>query len=498
MNEVLKCIDDYVIIPSVVSTINSRNDCEVISQVLFKKTSDLLLPLMTAPMSQIINEHNYGIFQENNIFTIIPRSVSLHTRSLFLDDNKACVALSLFEFNDFINRIGEFENFDINKEYKILIDCANGHMIQIYNAISTAKEIYNYLWVMIGNIANPETYEWIVRNRYPVDAVRLGIGNGCFTGSMKVKTKEGYKKIKDINTDDEVLTHTGEYHKVVNINSFLDHKEIIKINDIECTPWHKFLVINKEDQYKVDENNYIDNAYWCESELLDSERQLLIEIDKNSIEENKIIIKFLEIKKSKIYENNEKTYDIEVDIDHSYNINNIIVHNSICTTAANAAVHYPMASLIMKINKWREERKKNNIDNYEFPIIIADGGFKNFDEIIKSIAMGADFVMLGRIFAKAEEACGKIFTNDDGTRYREYYGMSTKRAQIEFGGSGNKTSEGIQTIVSVDYYLEKWIDNFKAYLKSTMSYVNSNNLDEFRSNAKFGEISLLSRKNYFK
>lgn len=205
-----------------------------------------------------------------------------------------------------------------------------------------------------------------------------------------------------------------------------------------------------------------------------------------------------------------------------------------CTTASNGSTFYPRASLLDEINdariKW-----ENDHDKPAPTKIIADGGIKNFDDIQKCLALGADFVMCGNMFAKSEEACGqivyinpeefddylkgkvkgaseeyyhsqikdltnklknsntlertKMFQNllDEWYRmqpYREYYGMSTKRAQLITGGSGNKTSEGISRPVPVEYPIAKWADNMKSYLISTMSYAGCYDLDEFRNNTE--------------
>lgn len=174
---------------------------------------------------------------------------------------------------------------------------------------------------------------------------------------------------------------------------------------------------------------------------------------------------------------------------------------SCCTTSANTSIHYPMASLISEIRKCKEYY--HGVGFYDVcPEIIADGGFHNFDQIIKALALGADYVMLGNILARCEEACGDTieecnvgaypkaivyneYSDDDDSIYksyvklREYYGMSTKRAQKEFGGEGNKTSEGIIKRVPVEYTLVGWIDNFKSYLKSAMSYTDFRDIEDF-------------------
>lgn len=173
----------------------------------------------------------------------------------------------------------------------------------------------------------------------------------------------------------------------------------------------------------------------------------------------------------------------------------------VCTTSANSGVHYPMGSLLEGI---KEKKLYYGNKGIKFAKIVADGGFSNFDQINKALALGADFVMLGKIFAKAEEACGEIidFPNYDEeetvSRYREYYGMSTKRAQKEFGKEGNKTAEGITTLVQIDYTIAGWVDNFKHYLQSAMSYTDCVTLDEFKTKVQYSTITTNARIAYFK
>lgn len=122
--------------------------------------------------------------------------------------------------------------------------------------------------------------------------------------------------------------------------------------------------------------------------------------------------------------------------------------------------------------------------------------------------------MLGEIFAKTEEACGEIIekcllNSTEKVIYelknkffptkscREYYGMSTRKAQQEFGNSENKTAEGISKFVEIEYTLDQWVDNFKHYLQSAMSYTNSKTLEEFK-NAKVEIMSNQSFNSFYK
>ena len=173
---------------------------------------------------------------------------------------------------------------------------------------------------------------------------------------------------------------------------------------------------------------------------------------------------------------------------------------SACLTAQNVGIFYPMASLIMECSKISERYKRKTK-------IIADGGFREYSEIIKALACGADFVMLGGILSKTLESCGKSYKEYNNSKieiskeesiilhskgeiiYKKYRGMSTKEVQKDWGKSNLTTSEGIVKFNKVEYTLDKWIDNFGDYLKSCMSYTNSKSLEEFIGKVKIIEIS---------
>ena len=172
-----------------------------------------------------------------------------------------------------------------------------------------------------------------------------------------------------------------------------------------------------------------------------------------------------------------------------------IAGGSQCLTGTNTGVHFPMASLIDEINMLREDicgRTK----------IIADGGINSYSDAIKCLALGADYVMMGKVFAKSEEAIGEVIEIDN-KRYRKYYGMSTKIAQAEILGKSLeiarktenlKTAEGKSSMVKVEYTVKGWVDNFTSYLTSAMSYSNSHTLDEFRRNSICQVISTSSSR----
>ena len=167
--------------------------------------------------------------------------------------------------------------------------------------------------------------------------------------------------------------------------------------------------------------------------------------------------------------------------------------SSVCLTSSNAAVHTPMASLISETVKIKQEIQGTTK-------IIADGGLSSFADIIKALAIGADYCMIGSILAKSLESAGKIYKRkgdvryivDDKTKitkedlkneeyYKHHYGMSTKEAQKSILGltldklknRKIKTSEGKSEEIRIEYTLAGWCENFESYLRSAMSYCNS-------------------------
>jgi hypothetical protein len=231
-----------------------------------------------------------------------------------------------------------------------------------------------------------------------------------------------------------------------------------------------------------------------------SSRNLLSPEKRNTVDNKFIINKIVNI-----IDNNEnvEVFDLEIDDEsHSFIANNCIVHNSGCLTTKQSGVGYPMASLIHETYHIKQELIKNN-PNIKLPFIVADGGMKNYSDIIKVLALGADYVMLGSIFNKALESCAdnylfgiklnnslaKYFF-DNGFPIKKYYrGMSTKGAQKAMGKTDFKTSEGITRFRRVEYTLYGWIDNLKHYLRTAMSYSDAKTLNDFIGKVEIIQIT---------
>lgn len=173
-----------------------------------------------------------------------------------------------------------------------------------------------------------------------------------------------------------------------------------------------------------------------------------------------------------------------------------------CITSSNTGIHYPMASLLSEIQDIKETMQR--FSDKTFPKIIADGGIRNYSDVIKAIALGADYVMIGSVFAECKESSDEIYYDwkfnkvnkhlspirlstpldyidrQEINIYHKFYGMASKEGQIALNGEVTHTAEGISKYIPIKYTLSQWTENMADYLRSAMSYCDSKTLDEFR------------------
>ena len=231
------------------------------------------------------------------------------------------------------------------------------------------------------------------------------------------------------------------------------------------------------------------------------------------------MIKFVEIVsvETKVIEPTT-VYDIEVEDVHQYIANDYVVHN--CTTSVQTGMHYPAGSLIIECNKERNKLKQDieyGARPLTVPKIVADGGFKRIDQCVKALALGADYVMLGEVLAKSKEACGvEYYIDKTNTRipagngypatHREYFGMSTEKAQLLVNDASKfrvdeyipKHSEGQVRYVPIEYSIKDWVADFEHALRSSMSYANARTLKDFIGEVEFDYMTPVTYNAYMK
>lgn len=162
-----------------------------------------------------------------------------------------------------------------------------------------------------------------------------------------------------------------------------------------------------------------------------------------------------------------------------------------CITSSNTGIHYPMASLIDECNSIRQKCISLQVDA---PQIVADGGIRNYSDVIKALALGANYVMIGGLFAGFFESAAPLIGVDEikdwsekeklqliksNNLQKEFYGMASAKGQEVINGQKTKTAEGIVKLIPVQYTIAKWVENMEAYLKSAMSYCGCWDLHDF-------------------
>ena len=342
--------DDILIVPDVRSDITSRYKGITLPEVL---------PLLTAPMDTVVDLNNMMTFMNNGISITLPRTIKYedffeYVGLQFPDGRYQRVFISM-GFADLDKHLNNQLKY-INYNTCILIDVANAHMQKVIDYAKQIKEIKPEITIMVGNIANPQTYTWYAE-QHCVDYIRVGIGNG---GG--------------------------------------------------------------------------------------------------------------------------------------------------CLTTKQSGVGHPMASLISEVRREKMLYVYDHKNDAQFkfpPAIVADGGMKDYSDVIKALALGADYVMLGSIFNKALESAGKNYLHgvrinnklagyfyDKGYPVKKYFrGMSTKEAQKAMGKTQIKTSEGVVRYRKVEYHLKGWVENFEHYLRNAMSYANAKTLDDFIGKADLCQIT---------
>ena len=115
--------------------------------------------------------------------------------------------------------------------------------------------------------------------------------------------------------------------------------------------------------------------------------------------------------------------------------------------------------------------------------IIADGGMKTSGDIVKALAAGADFVMLGSMLAGTDQSPGQVF--DAGNKkYKVYRGMASSEAQVNWRGK-TSTPEGISTTIPYKGDVNTILADLKGGIQSGMSYSGARSIRELQAKAKF-------------
>jgi IMP dehydrogenase len=166
---------------------------------------------------------------------------------------------------------------------------------------------------------------------------------------------------------------------------------------------------------------------------------------------------------------------------------------AICITREQKGIGLGQATAVIEVAKARDEyRKKHGV----YIPICSDGGIVHDYHIVVALALGADFVMMGRYFARFDESPTKKL-KIQGNFVKEYWGEGSERArnwQRYSHGTEDKLSfeEGVDAYVP---YAGKLKDNLNLTLTkimATMCNCGATNITDLKKRAKLSPVSILS------
>ena len=162
---------------------------------------------------------------------------------------------------------------------------------------------------------------------------------------------------------------------------------------------------------------------------------------------------------------------------------------TICTTRIVAGVGVPQLSAILEAS---EVCRKQDIP------LIADGGIKYSGDVAKSIAAGADCVMIGSLFAGTDESPGEVFLFQ-GRSYKSYRGMGSLGAmargsadryfQQEVSDTMKMVPEGVEGRVPYKGPVNNVIHQLVGGLRSAMGYTGNQTIDDMRGGCTFRRVT---------
>ncbi|GGG83196.1 IMP dehydrogenase [Paenibacillus radicis (ex Gao et al. 2016)] len=166
---------------------------------------------------------------------------------------------------------------------------------------------------------------------------------------------------------------------------------------------------------------------------------------------------------------------------------------SICITREQKGIGRGQASALMEVAEAREQYYK---ETGIYVPICSDGGIVHDYHITLALAMGADFVMMGRYFARFDESPTKKLKVGNNF-VKEFWGEGSNRARnwqrYDTGGKqGLIFEEGVDSYVPYAGTLKENLDKTIHKMKSTMCNCGSTSIEELQQNARITLVSATS------
>jgi GMP reductase len=154
---------------------------------------------------------------------------------------------------------------------------------------------------------------------------------------------------------------------------------------------------------------------------------------------------------------------------------------SVCTTRKMTGVGYPQLSAIIECAD-----AAHGLGGH----ICGDGGCTVPGDVAKAFGGGADFVMLGGMFAAHDEAGGEV-VEQNGVTYRKFYGMSSEEAMTRYAGgvARYRAPEGKSTMLRARGPVDDTVQEILGGLRSACTYVGARKLKDLSKCTTFVRVT---------
>jgi IMP dehydrogenase/GMP reductase len=429
------------------------------------KPNDYVINMNGKPV-KVLNAFSTGIKHVSKL-----KNDSFHTHTCVTPDHKFWVG-ELTPTSETLNKWKQIE--DVKHDVLLMPKRINFSLPETFNISLSEYELtptYNlgYLFgIFLSNhcVIDNDVISWCFDTNdsmWVINDLCLVIKN-IFNESAKIEINENTTKVIFHNKQlSDFLNSFGKEKKIPE-NLLVNNKKYLNglydgLSD----------VVSNYGEYYTNDNTF---------ELFDIVHYLLVGyFPKHSYnQDNCGLPKYFSIVKKLQYEDTNievPVYDITVDCDtHSFIANNMIVHNSLCTTRIETGCGVPQLTALMDVANIREEINNPNIK------VISDGGIKNAGDIVKALCL-SDMVMAGNIFAGCVETPGNVLSIM-GKSYKEYKGSSTHKSNH---------IEGVTAIVPTKGTFESVLNKLLEGVSSGLSYQGAHNLEELKENPEFIKMS---------
>jgi len=153
---------------------------------------------------------------------------------------------------------------------------------------------------------------------------------------------------------------------------------------------------------------------------------------------------------------------------------------SVCTTRKKAGVGYPQLSAVMECAD-----AAHGLGGH----VMSDGGCTNPGDVAKAFGAGADFVMIGGLFAGHDQSGGEIIETN-GKKFKLFYGMASDTAMKKHYGTvaEYRASEGKTITIPYRGDVNNTIKEILGGIRSACTYIGAQNLKEMPKRTTFVRV----------